>query len=173
MSFSLISKQILGSNSAEVNFFNIPITGIYTDLLLCCSVRTTRSAVGADINITFNGSTAAEYSHRYVSSTGFSISGGNETAKNAINIVIVNGGSSTANTFGNLEVYIPNYSSTTSNKCLSISTVTGNNGSESHIRAYGGLWAQTSAISSIKIADGNGQNMVTNSSFYLYGLTRA
>lgn len=77
----------------------------------------------------------------------------------------------TANTFGNFEVYIPNYTSA-NNKSLSADSVTEDNASSVYgMSLVAGLWANTDAITSILVQDiAGGSNLAQYSTARLYGI---
>ena len=82
------------------------------------------------------------------------------------------GANATSSTFGNTEIYIPNYTSS-NYKSLYSDSVTENNGTQILLGLNHSLWANTAAITSITIATATGGNYVQNSSFYLYGILKA
>lgn len=162
--YTLISSNVLTGSAASVTFSSIPST--YTDLVLRISARTDRASFPEDYaKIEFNGSTS-NLSSRIL--YGF---GGSSGSTNDGSMVYgaVNGGSSTSNTFGNAEYYIPSYTAS-QNKPISISSVTENNGTTAVIYEVAGLWSNTSAITSIKLLSYYSANFVSGSSFYLYGI---
>lgn len=159
------SAVTVGSGgAASIDFSVIPST--YTDLVLKTSVRW--SNTGPDgFNISFNGSTSS-FTCRFVegagsgtpiSSTGTRFAGGLE------------GTGYTANTFGSVEIYIPNYAGST-NKSYSIDSVTENNATQAFSQLIAGLWSNTSAINQITIAPSSG-TFVQYSTAYLYGVSNA
>lgn len=166
----LIAKTTLGSSAANIEFTSIPST--YTDLLLVCSVRSDRASNAVDnVKIRFNGAANDNnLSVRYLygdgaSATSFTLSSfayiGNAPASTA-----------TSNTFSSNECYIPNYAGST-NKSFSATGVQETNGTTAYIDAIAGLWSDTSAITAVRIFPANGSNFVTNSSAFLYGITKA
>jgi hypothetical protein len=170
--YILISSNVLTSAAASVTFSSIPAT--YTDLVLRIGARASAASIYPDgLQTTFNGSSAANYSQTFLyadaatpSSSGYS----NQTLMNIL--ASVNGGTSTSNTFSNIEIYIPNYAGST-NKNLNTSVVAETNSASNlvwNIGSYAGLWSNTSAISSI--AFNCGSNLETGSSFYLYGIKK-
>ena len=168
--YTLISSNVLSSSAASVTFSAIPAT--YTDLVLKASIRASAASVYPDgLQMTFNGSSAANYSQTFVyaeTTTPSSLRYSNQTLMNIIQAV--NGGTSTSNTFSNVELYIPNYAGST-NKPLSTSFVTEANATTNlywTVGAQAGLWSNTSAITSIALNCGS--NFVSGSSFYLYGI---
>lgn len=159
----LIAKNVLGSDTATVTFSSIP--GTYDDLVLLVSARTTGNQAGVTLN--FNGVTA-NLSSRWLYGSGSAAASSSSSSIFAFGIPW---SATTADTFGNLAAYIPNYAGST-NKSVSIDGTTENNATESYIGAIAGLWADTSAITSATLTPQNG-SFVTGSSFYLYGITKA
>jgi hypothetical protein len=165
--YQLISSVTVGSGgAANIEFTSIPQT--YTDLLI---KGTSRHSNGNGIGeeITFNSNTS-NYSNRNLNGSG-SGTGSQTTLGRFSNIGTRS--SDTANTFSNFDIYIPNYTSS-NNKCYAGDSVMENNATESYQYIIGGLWADSSAITSIIIApfSGNG-NYVQYSTFYLYGISNA
>jgi hypothetical protein len=79
------------------------------------------------------------------------------------------GDGATASTFSNDAIYIPNYSGST-NKSVSIDTVTENNATAAHQTITASVWANTAAITSIKIV--TGANFAQYSTASLYKFTK-
>jgi hypothetical protein len=97
--------------------------------------------------------------------------GASTTGSNAVSNIrlTINSGSSTANTFGNSEVYIPNYRSAVAHS-VSIDSVAEDNGTANNIMWLGaGLWNSATAITAINLVLSSG-NFVANSTFSLYGI---
>jgi hypothetical protein len=167
--YTLIKAETLASSAASYTFSAIPST--YTDLVLKWSLRDTQTNTDRRVTVTFNGDTSAIYSYTLIYGTGASAGSANQaTASN----LAVDGGSTaagaTANTFSNAELYLPNYTSTTS-KPLSIFTVPETNAATfavTGMTANAMLYRNTSAISSITLAAS--LLFVAGSSFYLYGI---
>ena len=164
--FELISSVTLGTAAASIDFTSIPST--YTDLVLKVSARTSDASYGQVANLSFNGSTS-NFTARTIYGDGGSVAS-NSTARYG---VWVSGSSSTASTFGNGEIYIPNYAGST-NKSYSSDAVTENNGGATTAYAVfiSGLWSNTAAINQITLTAGAG-NFVQYSNFYLYGVKNA
>ncbi len=166
----LIAKQTLGSNAADITFSDIPQTG-YTDLLVIASARSARTVFFADnMNVQFNGSTSG-YSWRYLEGNGSSASSVSGSSQSQILACYTPTAAATVDTFGVASIYIPNYAGST-NKSISAESVTERNGTDSFIVASAGLWANTAAITSVKVIS-QVANFVTGSSFFLYGITKA
>lgn len=162
----LLRRIELNDTTASVAMNNLPQTG-YTDLKIVASVRGLNSNVYQYANITFNGS-ATGYSGRRLEGSGSSAVSytGSSTAV-AIGIGV--GATATANTFGNAEIYIPNYTSTTTPKSVSSDMVGENNATAAYSILASDLWNNNAAITSIEIAAVN-FNFVAGTSFSVYGI---
>ena len=160
LTYTAIATVTVGSGGAA----NIQFTSIaasWTDLLIKISGRSDANNVGIDIAL--NGVTTNQ-SYRRLRGDGSAASSTTLTA-----LRVINGYSTaTANTFGNTEVYIPNYAGST-NKSLSADGVNENNATEAYADLGAGLWSNTSAITSITLTPNSG-NFVQYSTATLYGI---
>lgn len=172
--YVLISSVTVGAGgSANVEFTSIPAT--YTDLLIKASMRGDRTGTGVDqLQLTFNGSTSG-YSWRTLYGLGASGTGsGNASSQGSIPNLWENSAGSTSNTFSSMEIYIPNYASS-NYKSISVDdvtegNVTGGTAYDIFTGFVAGLWSNTAAITSIKLAEYVGTNILQYSTFYLYGI---
>ena len=159
--YTLIDKTTLGSSAASVTFSSIPST--YTDLLLKISSKSNLILAngGAAIELKLNG-TAFSSAKRLES---------NGSTASSNNFEYINGQPSnfTADTFGNTEIYIPNYLST-NNKSVSADSVGENNATLTANSLNALLYTVTVAITSVSLNTISGYNFVSGSSFYLYGI---
>jgi len=163
---TLIASNTLGSNASSVTFSSIPST--YKDLVLRLSARTTASSTINLVVITPNGTPSASFIR--LRGSGSSASSSSSTGESTWYTGLVSGNTATANTFGSIEVYIPNYASV-ANRVYSTFAVQENNNAVAYIDNYAGLDSQTAALSSFTIYDGTfSTNFVAGSSFFLYGL---
>ena len=163
----IASNTVGAGGVASVTFSSIPST--YTDLILKLSLRNT--AAGNDLTLKFNGSTAQEYSDRYLFGSGSAATSGSDATNGTGNYSLINSSNYTANTFGSNEIYIPNYRSS-NYKSSSYETVQETNASAVYMAMYAGLWANTSAITSLTIAPTSG-NLAQYSTLTLYGVSNA
>jgi hypothetical protein len=165
----LIAKNTLGSDAGSVTFSDIP--GTYTDLLLVCSSRTDRASnVNDGINVQFNGN-GSGYSTRALEGTGSGVQS-RSFGSNMYLTQACTGASATASTFGNAEMYIPNYAGST-NKSASSSCVGETNATGAWMSVDASLWSNTAAITSIALTPITGPNFKSGSSFFLYGILKA
>jgi hypothetical protein len=161
---TLISSVTVGAGGAtSIDFTSIPAT--YTDLILKISAR---SDAGQFAELIFNGSTTG-YSNIRIEGDG-STAYSNSRSDDLIQFL--NGSSTTANTFGNAEIYIPNYRGST-NKSFSQDFVAENNATAATASLWAGLWSNTAAITSISLDPQGTAKFVQYSTAYLYGVKNA
>jgi len=164
--YILISSNVLGSAAASVTFSSIPAT--YTDLVLRASARSSVAGVFTNLITTFNSDTTqANYTHTYLNAQSSSTySGrGNETVNDALT-----GNDATANTFSSFEYYIPSYTASQFKPFSIISNIENNSSTNWAITAVAYQYRSNTAISTFKVAPPGGENFVSGSSFYLYGI---
>lgn len=165
--FTLIASSTVGSGGAStITFSSIP--GTYTDLLLYTSLRSDGSFTNQDLVLTFNGS-SANLSQIFLIGTGTGTANGSSTDFFG---GVVNGATSTASTFSNNSVYLPNYASTTVNKSGSIDGVRENNATNTSTYLGAGLRSNTAAITSITLGLSS-NSFVQYSTAYLYGIVKS
>lgn len=162
MTMTLIATTTLTGSTTAFDFTSI--AGTFTDLILVISARqaTGQNAIG---RLTFNGVTT-NLSSRL-------LGGGGSTAVSATGTQIepvVSYSTDTANTFGSLSVYIPNYAGST-NKSVSLDSVSENNATAAYQRITAGLWSSTAAITQITFTSPDG-NWASGSTASLYGITK-
>lgn len=171
--YQIIESQTLGSSQSTVTIGSggtIPQT--YTDLRLLLSLDT-NGYNGLDTYMRFNGSTSG-YSLRYLwkdgaGGTAYSGSGASQTQ---LLIGWAQGTNSTNNTYASFEIHIPEYTSNSYQKPISVENVHEANTNDNWVWMMNGLWANTSPITSISIIAGSGGTFLANSTFYLYGIKK-
>ena len=147
-----------------MSFTSIPAT--YTDL---CVKVSARQGTSSAVKIQFNSDTStSNYQQRRLYGNGSTATSDSSTSLGYINAIGINTSNYTANTFGNLELYIPNYAGST-NKSVSADTVNENNATEAFATFTAGLWTQTSAITAITLTAFAG-DFVQYSTATLYGI---
>ena len=155
------------SGGAHFEFLSIPDT--FTDLVVKFSGRGATPFLGMRLN-----DSTANLSRRSLSGTGSAVSSGTRTDTYMGDGITSSGNSFTANTFSNVEIYIPNYRAATA-KSISIDMVTENNATLSWQSISAVLWNDTSAITSLQLYEwgsGNSKiNFAEHSSASLYGIT--
>jgi len=171
--YSLIESKTLSANAATVTFSSIPAT--FTDLLIKFSVRSSEGGFTNDqMKMRFNGVTTSSYSYTFGRGDG----SGTATYRPGVTetsslMALINTTASTANTYSNGEVYIPNYLSATS-KPSSVDMAMEQNIASAYRTATAAVGTETTAISSISFfLPVFGSDFLSTSSFYLYGISNA
>jgi hypothetical protein len=169
--YTLISSNVLTASAASVTFSSIPAT--YTDLVIRWSSRS--DTTQPDVFIRYNSDSATNYSRLEMYASGSTVYNGvvaNQTSQYQTGSNSQS--TSTSDTFSNGEVYIPNYTSTTSKPIGRFNVAESNSTGafETFVVAGAHLYRNSSAISSIVISPAS-NNFVSGSSFYLYGISNA
>ena len=152
----------VASPVSSITFSSIPQG--YTDLKLVLSSRSTYGNNFGNPRITINGSTSTFSRRSIYAENG---AAGSEVGSDT-RIIGVIPDNATANTFGSLELYMPNYTGSTY-KSYSVDSVTENNSSTQGMWILAGLWSTTSAVTSITVGPIDG-NFATNTTATLYGV---
>ena len=166
--FTKIADVTVGSGGASsIDFSSIPAT--YTDLCVKVSARTSRTSTATDwVKISFNGSTS-NLSMKLVYGEGSSVGSYGDTA-------IYGGISSnaaTSSTFGNTDIYIPNYAGS-NNKSVSMDSVGETNaGTGNYLSLTAGLWSSSSAINQVTLTPYTGPNFLQYTTATLYGISNS
>jgi hypothetical protein len=164
---TLISTVTVGSGgAATIDFNSIPST--YNDLCIKLSARTTTTSAAQDyIKIRFNSATT-----NYADGTLFANTTSVGSVYNSIGDqtgvywTIVPSTAALSNSFGNAEIYIPNYTASTY-KSLYSDAISSNNSGATFIFETAGIWQSTSAITSISLVAQDGTiNQYSTASLY-------
>lgn len=160
----LATYTVGAGGDSSVTFSNIPQT--YTDLVIRVSARTTRSASTLNIlYVTFNGVTTNQTARVvYGDASGLA----STTDTNIWGLVAATD-ACTANTFGNSELTIPNYTSA-NYKSMFSDGLSENVGATAYTVLSAGLWSSTAAITSISFASSTSNTLKQYSTFTLYGV---
>lgn len=160
--YDSIATVTLSDQQAQITFSGI--SGAYTDLVLVCNPRANNN--NADLRIRVNNDSASNYNwqnqkyHGDEPST-YAVSSSNTTSFSTV--------SNVNNTnFNPSVVHIMNYASGTGKVFISRTTVPGYMTS-----ICTGNWRSTSAITSVTVLLSGGIEFVANTTFSLYGITRA
>jgi hypothetical protein len=168
-SYYKIAEVIVGGGgTTNIDFTSIPQT--YKDLFMICNLRGNASTTFSVPKLQFN----ADYSDSIMTNRMLraeNATANNDTTSAGLVIRRAPGGSNTANMFGSSTIWIANYASSTTHKFFEgFSTCPSDSQSTSAIGISGCVWASTSAITSIRIADDNGNGFAQYSSAFLYGI---
>jgi hypothetical protein len=162
--YTLIEAKTLGSATSSVTFTTIPQT--YTDLLLRVSLRS--STANFPLYLVFNSSSPINVSSKFLEGSGSAAS----SYSDSTGLAGYTGRSiQTTDTFGSGDIYIPNYTSSNA-KSFSSDTLNENNGTEAYMAMAALLWTGTAAITQIEVKKLT-EDFVTNSTFYLYGISNS
>jgi hypothetical protein len=167
--FELIASSTVGSGgAANINFSSIPST--YTDLCVKFSGRTNQSAVIDGTKIRFNNdNTSGNYTARRLYADGSAAFSDTNNLGNFFS----NGNTSTANTFSNCDLYIPNYTSTNA-RSYATENAPEENGTTQYYGIGAQLWSDTTtAINQITLSPESGTAFLQYSTAYLYGVKNA
>lgn len=172
---TLINSVTVGAGGvAAVDFTSIPAT--YTDLCVKWSARTDNSNIFGFDYVYLNGSQTSYGAARVIEGTGAGVSSYTTSTAYGANLDSV-GNTSTASTFANSELYIPNYASS-NNKSFSIDAVGENNATTAYSQLIAGLWSNSAAINRITFStsgtslSGGTPKYMQHSTFYLYGIVK-
>jgi hypothetical protein len=166
-----ISSVVVGSSGVgSITFSNIPNT--YTHLHVRYLARATRISTASQPAIRFNGDTGNNYVAHYTSSNGGVSAGIDGPSTNQIWGTPITALNSPANTFGTGITDILDYANTNKNKTIrQIGGYEANGAGFANFNS--GLWLSTSAVTSLTIREGYGNNFVEFSQFILYGVKGA
>lgn len=160
---AIASATVGAGGASSIDIQNIPNT--YNDLLLVLSLR---------------GSTNAWNSHRlYFNNTNSNLSyvyllgdGTNASASSGSGgyIGTIGGTNTTASTFSNTCVYIPNYVSSY-NKSYAVENIAENNATTAYQAVVAGMWTSSAVINRITVVSDGAANWAQYSSATLYGIS--
>jgi hypothetical protein len=165
----LATVTVGSGGSANIDFNNIPQT--YTDLKLVISSRDNRASQpngDLGIQVGYNGVlfTGTQFQKRLYgtgSGTGSDLNG------SAVNVGMSTSTTATANTFGNNELYFPNYSGNTF-KTLCVDGVSENNATLTFLVLNAGIFETTQPITNIRITPFFGTLFDQYTTATLYGI---
>jgi hypothetical protein len=165
----LIESKTLGTAQASIEFTSIPQT--FTDLLLVFSMRADVGATYVNTAIRFNSDSGSNYSYRMLYGLGSGSGLNAAETQTSLRYVYSTGTVATSNTFGNAQVYIPNYTGSTA-KSVSMDSVSENNATEAIQALTNGLWSGTAAITTLTLTTQAGPNLLAGSTASLYGILK-
>jgi hypothetical protein len=167
--YVLLQKITLSQTAASVTFSNLASLTGYTDLKVVASARIVGHATGTNVwantAIKINGTAVGTSKTLY--GTGSAVG----TESNTGQIYGVDNDLATANTFGNLEFYIPNFSSS-NYKSISVDGVLENNATQVLTSMSSLLYSSTSAVGSITLylTQSGETGFAAYSTFSIYGI---
>lgn len=167
VTYKLLASYTTTANETTVIFNSIPQT--YTDLSILISVRSGYTA--GDMRLRINNLSTSIYSM-----TNLRSNGSNPVSYRYSTINIMNGNfnntNTTSSTFSDLELYIPNYTSSV-DKPVAFMGVAPDFSSTPYSSFEGYLMRDTNAVTSITLIDTFSTGYAAGSTFYLYGIKNA
>jgi hypothetical protein len=161
----LIATQTLDSAQPSITFGNIPQN--FTDLFINLSLRANSGTTHyLDVELDFNNETASQWRGLYATGTTPGTNSG------SFNIAAgMNGNITTANTFSNCQIYVPNYSSTGLKSISSDFMAENNSSTEFLLSVAANAITNSASVTQITIRDAFGSaNFAAGSTASLYGI---
>lgn len=154
--YTALATVTLGGSDIDITFSSIPAT--YRDLVLVINGNTTANA---DYGLRFNGDTGTNYSFVYMGGNGSSAVSGANSGEAQVVLDAYFWRSSERST---LVAQIMDYSATDKHKTV----LSRNNVAGGGVDAFANRWANTAAITSMRIFAS--QTFTTGTTFSLYGI---
>lgn len=169
MAYELIETIEVGSGGASsIEFTSIPQDG--TDLLLVLSARSDSASIDRLARVFFNSDTGSNYSVVELEGTGSGAFTNSFTGQTFGRLGNVNADTSTSNTFGNLQIYVSNYTSST-DKSFSSECIAENNATTASQILTANKYTSTSAITTMSVDAFS--NFLEHTTASLYKITAA
>jgi hypothetical protein len=169
----VLFDQILSVDSASLDTGanGIPTSG-YRNLLVVCSIRSTRASNNIDqLSVQLNGDTGTNYNSTLNYSTGSSTFGSNDLAAAGL-FAECPGATAPASYFGSVVLQIPRYADTNRKKSCScqvdyVKALSSNNITAMVVSSH---WDSTAAINQIAIVSRNAAQLKAGSCMTIYAL---
>jgi len=165
--YTPIATQTLSSAAASVTFSSI--SGSYTDLVIIANAGI--SNTGTTMVLRFNGDTGSNYSQTTLAGNGSAAS--TSRGFNATTLGLNDTAAFNSSLEGNLIFNVMNYANTTKYKTLIGRFNRGSASNYPGAAAFAGLYRSTSAITSLVMFPQDGSNIISGSTFTLYGIAAA
>jgi hypothetical protein len=173
--WNVVNHTELGSANATL----IDVTSIsssYDHLYLIAKVRSSKNAYKHEMDMRFNADSGSNYGATHLFSGGSGdISSYTKSSQTAIVDIQITGDFTLADTYSTTEIWLPDYSNTTTNKTAIIQSTAANNSSTTYrqgLCVIGASWHDTSAIDRIQLYVASDQIM-QYSSVTIYGINGA
>jgi hypothetical protein len=166
LTYTPIATQTLSADAASVTFSSI--SGSYTDLVLISNVRINQSS-SSDLYCQPNGVSTANKGFTFLIGNGTTASSARGSNDANIRIGAGTGTSQASGIFGTSISNFMNYSNTTTFKTI----LSRGSDATNATQAIVGLFPSTNAITSIVIYGNNSVNILSGSTFSLYGILAA
>jgi hypothetical protein len=159
--------------TSTVAYVDIPVPSGYSDIKLVFSARDTRTGTNYtdDVYALFNGDSGANYQNQIIYGGNGGV-GSFTGSTGGIQCGYCTGNDGTALVFGNSELYIYDYASTSNYKVTSTEGMAEANSTNGvYLEIANGVWKSNAAITTIRVLPANG-SFVAGSSFSLYGISK-
>jgi len=167
--YKLISSVTVGAGATStIAFTSIPAT--YTDLVFRLSIRNLSGGIDDQLRVNFNSTGVSGTTiNKVLQGNGL----GSVGSANSSTWIIggFNGNGTTANTFTDAEIYIPNYLSSL-NKNFYVDSTMETNAAQNYTEINACVWQDTAAITSVAFTMPS-VNFAQYSTAYLYGISNA
>jgi hypothetical protein len=171
MGYQLIETIEVGSGgAASIEFTGIPQDAQDVQVLLSARTTGVISATTDFVNVRFNSNSSSVYSEVRLQGSGSGVANDSFSGNRILRLLLVNGNTSTANTFGNSSLYVSNYSSS-SNKSISIDSVDEANATAAQMAIGAALFASSAAITTLTLTPESGGDFVEYTTASLYKIT--
>tara|TARA_R110000751_G_scaffold181447_1_gene288160 strand:+ start:14 stop:544 length:531 start_codon:yes stop_codon:yes gene_type:complete len=173
--FTVIDHTEIGVGGAA-SWTKSSIPSTYDHLLLKISSRSEGGTYYEQLNLQFNSDTGSNYSYTSIYAAGSTVYSGRGTTTVAIRNLYANGSSNTADAFGSINIWIPNYANASNFKQAITNSVTASDSTTDWqwtLFTGGGLWQSTAAISEVSVSPVAANDFAQYSTFTLYGVTGA
>lgn len=174
--YTLIASSTVGSGgTSSIDFTNIPNS--YTNLVARYSLRTDNANAFSLTYVYLNGSQTGYIAAVQLEGTGAAVSSSAFTTT-YLYADDGSGNTTTSNTFGNGELYIPNYASA-DDKSISVDSVGENNATTAYSQLISGWWDNSAAVNRITFStsasslSGSTTKFMQHSTIYLYGINKS
>jgi hypothetical protein len=169
--FTLIQAvTVTGATAASIDFTSIPST--YTDLFVKFSLRASTAGVDQQARININGTgIGSNFLIKVLQGAGSGTPSGSSSTTGWFVGGTIPGSGATANTFSNIDLYLPNYT-VSANKSMSIDAVGENNATLAYAELNAASYSNTATISSLTFTIPSG-SFVQYSTAYLYGIVKS
>jgi hypothetical protein len=164
--YTPIETNTLSSAQASVTFSSF--SG-YTDLVIIANAGI--SNTGTTMVMRFNGDTGSNYSQTTFAGNGSAAS--SSRGSNATTLGLNDTAAFNSSLEGNLIFNVMNYANTTTYKTLIGRFNRASASNYPGAAAFVGLWRSTSAITSLVLFPQDGSNIISGSTFTLYGIAAA
>ena len=171
--FNLIQHTELSGTAASFNVTSIPSS--YDHLYMVASARTDVSGNLGSCNLTFNGTGGSSYGTTSIYAGTSVPQAGESSSHSAINYIYVAASSVQSDTFGTVEIWVPNYANTSNFTQALVQWGYVGSSTTNYQWISGqtaGVFMNTAAINQFTLSAG-GNNFLQKSTFTLYGINGA